>query len=90
MRRLLFGLTSLIAIDQTHLPEMIHSQLPQIVQQIASLCKRMLELRAETLQNKEKEYLQEVNEEDESDFESEEEDQEEFAELNNRILELKA
>jgi len=50
----------------------------------------MLELRAETLQNKEKEYLQEVNEEDESDFESEEEDQEEFAELNNRILELKA
>lgn len=50
----------------------------------------MLEMRAETLQEKEKEYLPEVHEEDESDFESEEEDHEEFVEINNRILELKA
>jgi hypothetical protein len=94
MRRIIFGLASLVKNDNhSLLPQMIYDQLPLIFKWIAFLSNKMLESRSQDLKSKEKNFVieeqQNEDDDDSSEFESEE-SEEEFAEMNKRILELKA
>jgi hypothetical protein len=91
LRRAIFGLTSIVNTEPHQMPGPVTERLPDIVQWIAQLCMQMHDIRDRQVRLKEREnYTGPTNDEDfESDDSSLYESEDEFSEINNRILAMK-
>lgn len=100
MRRLLLGLTSIVNQAPTqNLPPLIYQRLPTIVNCISNLSTQVHEERMKVLRAKERDnnvqcddpnqHLDDNDFDEDEDLEDGYESEEEFKEINSRILELK-
>ena len=67
LRRIIFGLSSILKTQETHLPQFIYQKLPDLIVQLSMLCEKVHSGRVKQLKE-DQEYIQKGDQEwDESD-----------------------
>ncbi|CDW76775.1 UNKNOWN [Stylonychia lemnae] len=77
LRRVIFGLTSILCTEPSLLPALVGQRIPEIMKQLAQLSLKMREQRLEVLKDNEESIQEEQNKKNEDDEEEENEDEHE-------------